>query len=299
MNIFKPDSVQRSEFKKDKSFHDLRKSGCGGSDVAVIMGTSPYKSPYQLWMEKTGKVEPEDISNMPHVRRGIVGEKTARMMLEAEYLKSFVPKFWEGELPYYRCSDDGYNEDLNMFLEIKTMSEKNHKLVADGIIPEYYMAQVQWNLFVSKCKKALFVSFRPEDGSMYKIEVYANPQMQQEIKDHVDYFWNEYVVKDIAPPLTDKDFVVDDSEEMKNILDEYDSLKATKEAIDNKIEVLRAHLEQRMEGKHAVKSHGHVLQMQTRKGNVDYSKIPELKLIDLEAYRKPATVSLFVRPQKA
>ena len=32
----------------------------GGSDASVIMGLNPYKSPYQLWMEKTGQVEPPE-----------------------------------------------------------------------------------------------------------------------------------------------------------------------------------------------------------------------------------------------
>ena len=30
-----------------------RKKGIGGSDVAAILGFSPYKSPYQLWLDKT------------------------------------------------------------------------------------------------------------------------------------------------------------------------------------------------------------------------------------------------------
>lgn len=35
-----------------------RRKGVGGSDVAAIMGMSPYKSPYEVWAEKTGVVEP-------------------------------------------------------------------------------------------------------------------------------------------------------------------------------------------------------------------------------------------------
>ena len=34
-----------------------RKKGIGGSDVAAILGFSPYKSPYQLWLDKTGRSE--------------------------------------------------------------------------------------------------------------------------------------------------------------------------------------------------------------------------------------------------
>lgn len=35
-----------------------RSTGLGGSDVATICGLNKYKSPLQLWLEKTGQVEP-------------------------------------------------------------------------------------------------------------------------------------------------------------------------------------------------------------------------------------------------
>lgn len=38
---------------------ELRKGGIGGSDAAAVVGLSPYKSPYQLFLEKRGEA-PED-----------------------------------------------------------------------------------------------------------------------------------------------------------------------------------------------------------------------------------------------
>ena len=40
-----------------------RKKGIGGSDVAAILGFSPYKSPYQLWLDKTGRSERKESQN--------------------------------------------------------------------------------------------------------------------------------------------------------------------------------------------------------------------------------------------
>ena len=37
-----------------------RKLGIGGSDVAAILGLSKYKSPYQLWLDKTSRAEVEE-----------------------------------------------------------------------------------------------------------------------------------------------------------------------------------------------------------------------------------------------
>ena len=36
-----------------------RRLGIGGSDVSVVCGTNKYKSPIQLWLEKTGQQQPE------------------------------------------------------------------------------------------------------------------------------------------------------------------------------------------------------------------------------------------------
>ena len=35
---------------------DCRRQGVGGSDAAVVCGVSRYKSPVELWMEKTGQL---------------------------------------------------------------------------------------------------------------------------------------------------------------------------------------------------------------------------------------------------
>ena len=63
---------------KDAEDHDkwlkTRDLGIGGSDAAVIMGMNSYKSPYQLWMEKTGQVEPPDLSDNQYVYWGTKNE---------------------------------------------------------------------------------------------------------------------------------------------------------------------------------------------------------------------------------
>lgn len=41
---------------KEKWLQD-RKTGIGGSDIGVILGLNPKKTPYQLWAEKTGRVD--------------------------------------------------------------------------------------------------------------------------------------------------------------------------------------------------------------------------------------------------
>lgn len=63
---------------KDAEDHEkwleARALGIGGSDAAVIMGMNPYKSPYQLWLEKTGQAEATDLSHVQAVYWGSKNE---------------------------------------------------------------------------------------------------------------------------------------------------------------------------------------------------------------------------------
>ena len=43
----------------------FRKTGLGGSDAAAILGLSPFKTNVEVWEEKVGLREPEDISDKP------------------------------------------------------------------------------------------------------------------------------------------------------------------------------------------------------------------------------------------
>lgn len=53
-----------------KEWLKARQKGIGGSDAASILGISPWKTNVQLWEEKTGITEPEDISEKEVVRFG-------------------------------------------------------------------------------------------------------------------------------------------------------------------------------------------------------------------------------------
>ncbi|CDQ09868.1 YqaJ viral recombinase family protein [Acidithiobacillus ferrivorans] len=48
----------------------LRNRAIGSSDAPVAIGMSRYKSPLELWMEKTGRKIQEDISNKDAVSGG-------------------------------------------------------------------------------------------------------------------------------------------------------------------------------------------------------------------------------------
>lgn len=47
-----------------------RERGIGASDSPIVLGVSTYKSAFQLWCEKTGHSDPEDLSGLERIKWG-------------------------------------------------------------------------------------------------------------------------------------------------------------------------------------------------------------------------------------
>ena len=63
---------------------DARSKGIGGSDVPIILGAVTYKTPVQLWLEKRGVEEPDDISDKINIRMGHKLEPVVVELFEEE-----------------------------------------------------------------------------------------------------------------------------------------------------------------------------------------------------------------------
>jgi len=85
-----------------KEWHLLRKKGIGASEAAAVIGLSPYKTNVELWEEKTGRREPEDISDKPYVKYGTEAEKHLRALFALDFPQYEVN---------YKDFDMRYNSD--------------------------------------------------------------------------------------------------------------------------------------------------------------------------------------------
>ena len=61
-----------------------RQKGIGGSDAAAVCGVSRYKTPLQLWQEKTGRVQPPDLGDNSRVRAGNALEEVVAVWWQEE-----------------------------------------------------------------------------------------------------------------------------------------------------------------------------------------------------------------------
>ena len=120
-----------------------RNSGIGGSDASVIVGLNPYKSPYQLWMEKTGQAEPPDLSGNQYVYWGAKNEANIADWFQEETGKKVkrLGTLQSREYPFMLANVDRTVIGENAGLEIKTAGVSQYRKWKDDEIPDAYYCQ--------------------------------------------------------------------------------------------------------------------------------------------------------------
>jgi putative phage-type endonuclease len=147
-------------YRNREQWLKARKRFIGGSDVSCILGLNPYKTNVQLYREKKGIVEPDDISDNPLVIYGTKAEEHIRALFEldrsdlkVEYIKD---NSWRNtDYPFAACSLDGWstdNEGRKGILEIKTATITSGQQSAKwkDAIPDNYYCQVLFYLGVTE-----------------------------------------------------------------------------------------------------------------------------------------------------
>ena len=138
-----------------KEWLEFRKSGIGSSDAAAAVGLNPYKSPLELWMEKTGRTaaneEPAGLDDPrywgtllePYVATAYQHQTNHRVRKVNAVLQH--PTF-----PFMLANIDRevVGDPEVQILECKTAGEFGSRLWRDGV-PEYVQLQVQHQLAVT------------------------------------------------------------------------------------------------------------------------------------------------------
>ena len=198
-----------------------RKKGIGGSDVAAILGFSPYKSPYQLWLDKTGRSERKESQNESAHFGNLLEDVVAKEFSRCAGVKvqRVTQQLFLEEHPWALGNIDRavINPDIagnvrfkdgalttDRLLECKTASEYMSKLFGEegsDQVPDYYLTQCLWYLLITGCKVIdLAVLIGGNKFRMYRIE--RDEDLIQSIFNQVKAFWFNHVIADVPPDPT-------------------------------------------------------------------------------------------------
>ncbi|GAB6070858.1 YqaJ viral recombinase family protein [Thiomicrorhabdus hydrogeniphila] len=181
-----------------------RQQGIGASDAATAVGLNPYKSQLELWMEKTGRIIPDQPSETEDspllwgtVLEPIVAEHYAKRTNRKVRRVNAILQ--HAEYPWMLANLDReiVGDDEVQVLECKTAGIFGSKLWRNGV-PEYVQLQVQHQLAVTGQKAAdVAVLLGGQSLQIYRIE--RDDDLIERLIKLEQAFWNR-VLNDTPPP---------------------------------------------------------------------------------------------------
>lgn len=184
-----------------------REHGIGASECAAVLGISPYCTPYELWLVKTGRMPKEDILTESRVRLRNFHEET----IAREYaiqknvkLKRVHKTLYHKKFPFMLCHLDRVVIGQRKIVECKSSMgwmKSTWGEVGTDNVPMDYLAQVQHQYACSNLTEAdMAVLIDIDDFRIYPIE--RDNDVIKTIEERVEHFWRYHVEEDNAPEPT-------------------------------------------------------------------------------------------------
>lgn len=267
-----------------KEWLELRRTKIGASDAPIIMGVSPWKTPYQLWAEKLGiGQEQEETSGMmygkkmePEIRKAISEE----LGIDVEPRVIFHPMH-----AFMMASLDGISL-LGDIYEIKVANKEDHEIARSGNIPDKYFPQCQHQMSCAGVSSMTYVSYN--SGEIISVTVEADSDYINDMIAKEKEFFRCMTEFD-PPELTHRDAVENTSEEWVILAKEAERVIKEKQFLEKYLDDIKAKLV-KMAGTRSTYGGGIALTRTPYAGRIDYKAIPELEGVDLEKYRKKGSM---------
>ena len=194
-------SARMLTFPTREEWLKARKDTIGGSDASATVGKNPYKSNVDLWLEKTGQVIPEDISDKPYVKFGTEAEYHLRELFRLDhpqYEVCYVENnlFLNDKYPWGHYSADGWlldDKGRTGILEIKTTEilQSMQKEKWKNRVPDNYYIQLLHGFLIIE---ADFAVLKGRLKSVFNGEVYVQIKHftveREELEEDIEYLKN-------------------------------------------------------------------------------------------------------------
>ncbi len=181
---------------------EFRKKGIGGSDASVVCGINHYKSPVELWLEKTNQLPYQEAGEAAYwgtqIEPIVKAEFTKRTGIAVNDLKQLLQS---EEHPFMLANLDGICEHPDLgtcIFEAKTASAfKANEW--ENTIPDEYMLQIQHYMSVTGYRGAYIAVLIGGNTFRWRFVERDEELIAMLIKLETD-FW-QHVQNNTPPPL--------------------------------------------------------------------------------------------------
>ena len=195
----------------ESTWHDYRRKGIGGSDVAAVYGQSPFSTTRDLYYTKIG-VKPviEEDENWVakkygHLLEDLVAEIFARKTDLRVYKKSYL--YAHPDYPFMQANVDYFVEmpdGSEAILECKTCNYNCRDRWDNGAVPFNYELQVRHYMAVTNINKAFVACLygNSENEFVYR-SIDRDFDFEADMIEQEKFFWYNYVQAGVEPPYTE------------------------------------------------------------------------------------------------
>lgn len=180
----------------------------GGSDAAAILGLNPWKSAYDVFLEKTNQVELEVHQSLA----AEIGDRLEASLAQwgrdliGPELDVVLNERFTHENGIFSAQVDAWLPDLGEPLEVKTAGLTNARWDSSDwgdegtdMIPPQYICQVNLQMICTGAERAHVMAFLGQGIGPRLYTVPRNEGLVTAIHDRCERFWHEHVLKGIPP----------------------------------------------------------------------------------------------------
>ncbi len=202
----------------------------GGSDIAAIMGISPFKTRFQLLQEKAQIIEP-DFKGNEYTEYGNVMEPKIRDYVNETLGRNFAPDvLMNGD---FRFNLDGLDRECCQVLEIKTTSQihgklEDYKVYLVQLLPYMRMAgAVEGYLAVYQRPDDFDETFNPLLLTVHEVLIDDYSDLLEEIDTQVEMF-----KKDLEK-LRENPFITEEELQPKEVVEYANKVLALEQQLES------------------------------------------------------------------
>lgn len=243
-----------------------RRSRLGATDVSAILGINPYKTAYEVWLDKKGLLpawEGNDATRLGQMLEPVLLDAAESMWARDEGMERNVVVKHDC-LPI-AATLDGWLNGPEEVVEIKTAGLTNEFAelghwgeAGTDQIPNWYLVQVQTQLLCTEAERARMLALISGRG-LVDYEVKRDPEIGNVIGETCARWWHDHIINDMEParePVPsieilkrikrEPNSVVYFGYEDLELVEDYEVARAEATAADKRKEKLKAEVIQRL-----------------------------------------------------
>lgn len=233
----------------------VRQKGIGGSDAGAILGMSKWKTPFQVYLDKTEEVLEERESGEAAYWGSELEDLIAREFTKrtGKKVRKKNQILQHDEYPFMLANLDRDVVGENAFLECKTVNAYGASDWEGEEIPASYLIQVMHYMAITGNEKCYIACLIGGQKFIWK-EILSDEELIKMIIEAEKNFWEQHVLAKVPPTLdgssaaekylnekykvSEPGMSIDLKSEYANMIDEYMVLKEKKSLLDERINAI-------------------------------------------------------------